>query len=1017
LKTGFAIWGLILAGGVAFGQAADYWQQEVHYRIDVALDDSLHTLRGEIEFTYLNHSPDALDTLYLHLWGNAFSDRTSAFARQQLRQGKSAFYFAPPEALGGYRGLDFRVDGQAVPLQRTAEPDIAYLLLPAPLRSGDSIRVQTPFTLRIPESFSRLGHVGQSYQLTQWYPKPAVYDHKGWHPMPYLDLGEYYGEFGSYDVRITLPANYVVAATGTLLTAEERDFLEVNVQKTDAWLAAGIEPYYDKNEPFPPSSAARKTIRYRAEHVHDFAWFADKRFRVQRSKAEVGSRQVDTWAFFTAYEQHLWQQAVDYVDRAVQFYSEQVGDYPYPQATAVQSALSAGSGMEYPMITVIGPAYTAAGLDEVITHEVGHNWFYGILAFHERRHPWMDEGINTYYEQRYMRRYHGQPAFDDYLPGFLQGRSDMSFYELAYLYQARRRRDQAPDTPSEELTEINYVLGAYQKPAEAFRLLEHYLSRDAFDRLMQGFYREWQLRHPYPEDLQRYLEAESDKDLDWLFDGLLGSNRPLDYALSGLARGPGGSYQVEVKNKGGVAAPFALSGLRGDSIIATEWYEGFEGASTLSFPAGDYDALAIDARRVAPDLYRQNNRIRTGGLFPRLAPPRLSLLPTIEDDARTQLYLLPAAGWNNYDGLMLGALLYNTTVPAKRFEFALAPMYSFGSKALAGTGRLAYHFYPGGRAVQEVTLGLGGQRFHFFRNPEQDYRLQYTRLMPFLRVELGKAPASTFTQELQWRTLWIDEETAEFSDEGAFTGTKRDDTFIHELSYQGRNRRPVNPFSFRVALEQQRYRDISGEQHYLRASLEWRNGFTYAEKKNIDLRLFAGGFLVNSKRNGGRLFPGAFNLIPQGYNDYRYDELYFGRTENEGFLSQQMGFREGGFKTPLGGAFPLGRSNNYILAFNLQADLPLRLPAFFPLKPFLDLGYFDNARPTGQDDTFQDQFLWSGGLLLDYFDGLFRIHFPLVNSRNLQDRLAERGNYWTRISFAIDFARLNPFEAVKRMEF
>jgi len=995
----------------------DYWQQEVHYRIDVTLNDLNHTLEGEIGMTYFNHSPDELDTIYLHLWANAFRDQRTAFAKQQLQQGEQAFYFAEPEALGYYSGLAFQVNGQPASwaLHRQ-HPDIAFLLLRTPLRSGDSLRISTPFTLNIPASFSRLGHVEESYQMTQWYPKPAVYDETGWHPMPYLDLGEFYSEFGSYEVSITLPENYVVGATGVLQTESERMFLKKKVSETNDYLSRGVERSYQDEEPFPPSSERLKTIRYTAERVHDFAWFADKRFKVQRSMAVLpGGRRVDTWVMFTKYEEHLWQEAIHFVDRSLRFYSETAGLYPYPQATAVQSALSAGSGMEYPMITVIGPAGTAKALDEVINHEVGHNWFYGVLAFNERRHPWMDEGLTTYYEQRYMQRYYEEDILEDYLPDFLLGQSEMSLEELAYLYQARRHRDQAPDTPSAEFSQLNYFLGAYQKPAVAFRYLEAYVGKTALDAAMQNFYRQWQFRHPCPADLRRALENDLDKNLGWLFEGLLSSNEKMDYAVKGMKNVDNG-FQVTVKNQGSIAAPFALSGMRDGEIATTRWYEGFTGKQALSFPTGDYDAIVLDARRLAPELYRQNNRIRSGGLFPRVEKPLISVLPSLENDRRSQLYALPLPAWNNYDKTMLGAVLYNTLVPAKRFEFSLAPLYSFGSRELTGLGELAYHWYLNTEAVQSLTLGLSARSFHFDQNETFDYRRRYTRLMPYLEVELGREAAHPFHHRLQWRSLWIAEEQAQFTDAN-FNGLRTEEQLIHELSYTGENRRAINPFTFRTALEQQSYTDISGDQHYLKASLEWNQSLTYKEHKNIDIRLFAGGFLTNTKREGGRLFPGAFNLISQGFNDYRYDDLYFGRTENEGLWSQQVSLRDGAFKTPLGSAFGLGRSNNFILALNLKADLPQNLPFPLPIKPYFDIGFFDNAQPTGQDDSFQDQLLWSGGLAIDFLDGAFGVYFPFFNSRNLQNRLEERGNYWSRISFNIDFHRLNPFEVIRNIEF
>jgi len=207
-----------------------YFQQEVNYKIAVTLHDTSHTLIGDIAIEYKNNAPNRLDFIYLHLWANAYQNQNTAFARQQLRVGSTEFYFAKDADLGGFSNLNFTIDGQQAILELQKDnPDIAILRLPKPLESGQTITIQSPFTLKIPASFSRLGHVEKSYQMTQWFPKPAVYDNKGWHPMPCLDMGEFYSEFGNFDVTITLPNNYVVAATGVLQTEREKEFLKEQV--------------------------------------------------------------------------------------------------------------------------------------------------------------------------------------------------------------------------------------------------------------------------------------------------------------------------------------------------------------------------------------------------------------------------------------------------------------------------------------------------------------------------------------------------------------------------------------------------------------------------------------------------------------------------------------------------------------------------------------------------------------------------------------------------------------------
>ena len=1012
--------GLLLSVSLPAQQA--YFQQEVNYKIDLTLDDQAHRLSGNIEMEYINNSPNELPEIYLHLWANAYKNRQTAFARQQLQTGSTRFYFAKDKYLGNFSKLDFRVNGNSCEWTYDPQhPDIAILKLDSPLPSGGKIIISTPFDLKIPGSFSRLGHVGQSYQMTQWYPKPAVYDRDGWHPMPYLDMGEFYSEFGDYEVSITLPDNYVVGATGVLETESEYQFLEKKATETEEWLSTLTTP--PLIDTFPASSPNTKTLRYRAKQVHDFAWFADKRFYVQKSAVKLASgKKVDTWTMFTNAEADLWKESITYVDRSVKFYSEKVGEYPYPQATAVQSALSAGGGMEYPMITVIGLSGNAQALDEVITHEVGHNWFYGILAFDERDHPWLDEGLNSYYDHRYTEQYYGS-AQSDFLPEFLMKSTDYDFLDLAYLFQARRNQDQAPETSSADFERINYFLGAYEKPARIFRYLEKYLSTAKFDRIMQGFYQKWQFKHPQPEDLREYVEKESDKNLDWLFDGLINSNAKIDYAFGGM-QSNGDNLQLTVINKGDLAAPFPVSGLQDGKIVSTQWYEGFKGKQKVEFLQGGYDQIVIDEQRYTLDKDRKNNNLKTKGILKTVEPLRFQFLTGLENSKRTSIYWAPLLSWNNYDKTMLGLALYNTSLPANRFEFALAPQYSFVTKEVSGLANVKYNLFPNSGLFRKVTFDLGWKSYHYNYNWPNDYYLKYHRLSPNVSFEFRKKPAnSNLYQRLHLRSLLLWQETPDFSPEGAYQGNEVEDSWIKQLIYEAENRRVLHPYHFIVSLEQQNYESAAGQEHYLKASLEANLAYTYQRGKNIHFRIFAGGFLDNSRRDAGSLSNlatrGTYALTSQGFNDYQFDDFYFGRSDQSGIWSHQISLRDGGMKNAFSSAFGLGQSNNYILALNIKADLPPDLPLNIPLKPYFDLGYFDNATPTGQGASISDQLLYSGGLMLDFFDGIIGVYFPLINSENMDIPYQERedGKFIGRVTFSLDFHRLNPWRAVDRIRF
>ncbi len=212
-----------------------YFQQEVNYTINVTLNDKNHSLSAKEEIQYTNHSPDTLKFIYFHLWPNAYKNNSSALAKQLLLLEKTDFFFSTQEERGFIDSLNFVVDGKKTIWEYDSQHiDICKVFLPKPLAPNEKVNIKTPFYVKIPAAkFSRLGHTQQAYFMTQWYPKPAVYDNSGWHPMPYLDQGEFYSEFGNFDVSITLPENYVLAATGDRVDAEkEEDFLNKKVIET-----------------------------------------------------------------------------------------------------------------------------------------------------------------------------------------------------------------------------------------------------------------------------------------------------------------------------------------------------------------------------------------------------------------------------------------------------------------------------------------------------------------------------------------------------------------------------------------------------------------------------------------------------------------------------------------------------------------------------------------------------------------------------------------------------------------
>jgi hypothetical protein len=334
-------------------------------------------------------------------------------------------------------------------------------------------------------------------------------------------------------VTITVPSNYIIAATGDLQNADELEKLKTlgrqNIEDQENYKLYnnGLEAEAKKTgkshyEVMPPSSAQTKTLRYVQDKVHDFAWFASKLFIVTYDTIQLASKTVNAFTFFHPWEKKYWDKSISYVKDGTRKYSEYIADYPYNVVNAVSGDANQNSGgMEYPTITLITVPGGGQELDVTITHEVGHNWFYGILASNERDHAWMDEGMNTYYQNRYELEKYGSYNLVNKSGGKLfANKTPDDALELMLNFMFKMFKDQPIETPSEQFTAVNYGLVVYEKTSIWMKKLEQQLGKSTFDSAMRAYYKEWSFRHPYPEDFKQSIEKSSGQNIDELYNQL-----------------------------------------------------------------------------------------------------------------------------------------------------------------------------------------------------------------------------------------------------------------------------------------------------------------------------------------------------------------------------------------------------------------------------------------------------------------------------------------------------------------
>ncbi len=525
-----------------------YWQQRADYVIDVQLIEETREIRGSETITYTNHSPHALTYLWLQLDPNYFAPNSRAALTATAPDLDPQTTFESFEGLLQRESFDGGVkitavlDAQHKPLPHTIVETMMRIDLPEPLDTGQTIRFSVDWHYTINDAGVLRGRTGYEhfpedgnaiFEIAQWYPRMAAYtDYEGWQHKQYLGRGEFTLEFGDYLVRITVPDDHQVAATGVLINAgdvlsdeQRRRLDEARTAKTPVFIVTPDEA--KANEQKKP--AGEKTWIFQAENVRDFAFASSRKFIWDAMGHTVEGNRVMAMSFYPKEGEPLWSKySTHAVVHTLDVYSRFTFPYPYPVAISVNGPVG---GMEYPMICFNGPRpekdgtyskRTKYGLISVIIHEVGHNYFPMIVNSDERQWTWLDEGLNTFLqylsEQEWEQKYPSNSGEPQRVVSFMQSHQQMPVM-----------------TQSDSI--LQFYDNAYKKPATALNVLrETVLGRELFDYAFQQYARRWMFKRPTPADFFRTMEDASGTDLDWFWRGWFYSTDHCDLAITDLRR-------------------------------------------------------------------------------------------------------------------------------------------------------------------------------------------------------------------------------------------------------------------------------------------------------------------------------------------------------------------------------------------------------------------------------------------------------------------------------------------------
>lgn len=510
----------------------NYWQQHVDYKMEVDMNVDNYRYTGSQELVYTNNSPDTLHQVFYHLYYNAFQPGSEMDVRSRTIADPDSRVMDRISKLNeneiGYLKLkNLTQDGQKI--EGKTSGTIYQVKLAKPLLPGQKTTYKLDFEGQVPLQIRRAGRnnsEGVALSMSQWYPKLAEYDFEGWHADPYI-AREFHGVWGDFDVKITIDKDYVLGGSGYLQNPEE------------------IGHGYQKDPNKRIKHKGKKlTWHFIAPEVHDFMWAADPDYIHDRRMTSDGKTIMH---FLYKNKESIlenWKKLQEDALFLHDFFSEEVGPYPYDQYSIIQGG---DGGMEYAMATLIVGDKEYGSILGTTAHEFAHSWFHMVLASNESKNPWMDEGFTSYLAYKAMNALKKNPQ-DHFLVGYYQ----------SYIAHANSGNEQPETTHSDRYeTNRNYSVNAYVKGAIFVEQLGYLIGQENLTKTLHRYYDEWKFKHPTPNDFIRIAEKVSGAQLGWYLTDWIGTTNTIDYGIAKVEQ-DGDQTKVLLERKGLMPMPIEL---------------------------------------------------------------------------------------------------------------------------------------------------------------------------------------------------------------------------------------------------------------------------------------------------------------------------------------------------------------------------------------------------------------------------------------------------------------------------
>ncbi|WP_228027997.1 gluzincin family metallopeptidase [Costertonia aggregata] len=898
-------------------------------RLTANLDGETKELNINQKFTYVNSSADTLNTLYFNDWAHAYSDKNTGLAKRFAEEFKKSLHLAKDDERG-YTKIKTAVDNyyQRLDWDRTNVKDIIRIILNRPLEPKDSMTFYINYTVKLPPNkYTAYGYSSKNgYFLKDWYLTPAVYNGK-WQLYSNKNLEDLYTGITNTTINFIYPkdlyltSNFVQGATSkfpqgqsTILKGENRKSCEIVLQS-------------DQN-----------LSKHITKHV---VVLTD----IETTKYDDISQNIS-------------------IERTMAYIHENLGEYPHKELLV--STFDYNKDPLYginQLPSFIRPYEPQFQFELKFLKTALRKFLEETLFTNPRKEKWVNDAILNYLMIKYVdQHYPGQKLLGKLskiwgVRSFHLAQMDFNEqYPFLYMFSARKNLDQSLITPNDSLLYFNQKVANRYKAGLGLAYLAAYIGEENVGNSIKQFYQKNKLKEVEASEFISTLNASTQKNIGWFFNEYVSSDNQIDFKIKKVKKKED-SITVTIKNKTGTNIPISMFGVKKDSVVSKYWFSNIKDIDTFTIPKNGEDRLVLNYDQKIPEFNQRDNWKTLNGFFSSNKKLKFQFLKDSENPYRNQIFYMPVAGFNIYDGLTPGLRLTNKTLLQRPFLFDFAPSYAMKEKSFVGYGSFRYQKYHAKTGFYVSNYSIGGSTFHFQTNS------RYSTITP--AVSFGWRPDDLLSNKREFLSFRYVNVLRDI-DENLDLETDPD--------YSVLNARYINS-NIGIIDYSSWFIDAQHSSNFSKVSFNYEFRKLFENNRQLNLRFFAGKFLRNKTDSD------FFSFALDRPTDYLFDYGYLGRSEDTGIYSQQIIIAEGGFKSKLRNPFADDWMATANASFNVWRWIEL----------YGDIGFMKNK---GE----KKRFVYDSGVRLNLVTDYFELYFPLHSNNGWE---ISQPNYDEKIRFIV----------------